>query len=173
MDTFIEQIIKKKKEPIDWFIIIGIFWLAAVIAWAVLSFISFLLPSLVLVFWGAWWVATNRNIEFEYSFTNGVMDIDTIIAQRRRKRLCSITCEKVEVFGELAKANLEGRRFDRVIMAAPKRQMEGNYYFIYRSKKYGNTMVIFHPDDRVRSAFCGALPRLMQIQLEKEAKKQG
>ena len=142
---------------------------AAIAAFVILRF-SVLLPTLVLVFWGAWWLATNRNIEFEYSITNGEMDVDCIIAQRRRKRLCTITCAKVDAYGELAKANFDGQKFQHTIMAAPSANMEGNYYFVYRSKTHGRTLVIFHPDERVQQAFFAALPRLMQIQIEKESK---
>ncbi len=170
MDTFVEQIVKKKKQPLDWLIIVAVCLAALVVSWAILKFVNFLLPMIVLVVWGAWWLITNRNLEFEYSITNGEMDVDCIIAQRRRKRLCSITCSKVEAYGELAKSDLGGRKFDHTIMAAPTVNMDGNYYFIYRSKKYGRTLVIFHPDERVQQAFFGALPRLMQIELEKQAK---
>ncbi len=166
MDTFVEQIIKKKKQLIDWLIIVGIFLLAVVIAVFVFTKISILIPMLVLVFWGAWWVATNRNQEFEYSITNGEMDIDCIIAQRRRKRLCSITCAKVESYGKLANADMTGKQFERTIMAAPAANMQDNFYFVYRSKKYGRTLVVFHPDERVQKAFYNALPRSMQMQVK-------
>lgn len=170
MDTFVEQIVKKKKQPLDWLIIAGVCLAALAVSWAIWQFVNFLLPMVVLVVWGAWWLITNRNLEFEYSITNGEMDVDCIIAQRRRKRLCSITCSKVEAYGPLDKAGLAGRKFDHTIMAASAVNMEGNYYFIYRSKKYGKTLVIFQPNERVRQAFFAALPRLMQIQLEKEMK---
>lgn len=170
MDTFVEQIVRKKKTAVDWLIIFGISVAALIVSFLIWRFVYFLLPTVVLIVWGAWWVATGRNIEFEYCITNGEMDIDTIIAQRRRKRLCGITCSKVEAYGELSKGNFEGKKFDRTIMAAPELNMDDNYYFIYRSKKYGRTLVIFHPDERVRQAFFSALPRLMQIQLEKESK---
>ncbi len=171
MDTFVEQIVRKKKQLIDWMIIVGVCFAALVVSWAIYKFISFLLPMIVLVVWGAWWLITNLNREFEYSITNGEMDIDCIIAQRRRKRLCTITCSKVEAYGELSKADFTGKKFDHTIMAAPAANMEGNYYFSYRSKKYGRTLVIFHPDERMQQAFFSSLPRLMQITLEKEMKK--
>lgn len=169
MDTFVEQIVRKKKQLIDWVMIFGICIAAAIVSWAIWKFVNFLLPMIVLVVWGAWWLITNRNQEFEYSITNGEMDVDCIIAQRRRKRLCTITCSKVEAYGELAKADLTGKKFDHTIMAAPAVNTDGNYYFVYRSKKHGRTLVIFHPDERVQQAFFNALPRLMQIQLEKKS----
>lgn len=168
MDTFIEQIIKKKKEPLDILIIVGVTLAALTISLAIFKFLSILIPLIVLVVWGAWWLITNRNREFEYSYTNGELDIDCIIAQRRRKRVASVTCAKVESYGRFQPEKLVGRKFDCTVMAAPELRMEGNYYFTYRSKKNGHTLVIFHPDERVQQAIYSALPRLMQIELDKE-----
>ncbi len=173
MDTFVEQIVKKKKTAVDFLIMMAIAFAAFLVSVAIYVYISFLLPFVVLVVWGAWWLITNRNIEFEYSYTNGEMDVDCIIAQRRRKRLCSVKCGKVEAFGLLSKAQLQGRKFDHTVMAAPTPNAEENFYFIYRSKKHGNTLVIFQPDERVQKAFISSLPRLMQIQLEKEMQANG
>jgi hypothetical protein len=168
MDTFVEQIIRKKKEPLEWLIIFGSAFAALVVSFAIFKFISMLVPMIVLVVWGAWWIITNQNKEFEYSITNGELDIDCIIAQRRRKRLCSVTCSKVESYGVYRPEKLVGRKFDHTVMAAPALHMEGNFYFIYRSKKYGTTLVVFHPDERVQKAFYTALPRLMQMQVDKD-----
>ncbi len=168
MDTFVEQIVRKKKEPLEWLIIFGCAFAALVISFAIFKYISMLVPMIVLVVWGAWWIITNQNKEFEYSITNGELDIDCIIAQRRRKRLCSLTCSKVESYGVYHPEKLVGRKFDHTVMAAPALNMEDNFYFIYRSKKYGTTLVVFHPDERMQKAFYNALPRLMQMQVEKD-----
>lgn len=173
MDTFVEQIVKRKKQPLDWLIIAAVCMAALLVSWFIITRVNFLLPMVVLVVWGAWWLITNRNIEFEYSITNGEMDVDCIIAQRRRKNMCSITCSKVEAYGKLNTLNLNGKKFDHTIVAAPHMKDENNYYFIYRSKKHGKTLVVFAPDERVQQAFYAALPRLMQIELEKQAKAQG
>lgn len=173
MDTFVEQIVQKKKEPIDWLIITATSLAALVLSAAILKWALWLMPTIVLIVWGAWWVITGRNCEFEYSITNGEMDIDCIVARRRRKRLASVTCSKVEAYGPLKPEKLTGRKFDRRLMAAPSMQTQGNYYFTYHSKKYGSTLVVFHPDDRVQRVFFASLPRLMQIELEKEKRNSG
>ena len=171
MDTFVEQIVKKKKTVMDWLIIVAIILAAFLLSSVIFLYVRFLVPMIVLVVWGAWWLCTNRNIEFEYSITNGEMDIDMIIAQRRRKRLCSIKCAKVEAYGPVETADLGNRKFDHTVMAAPSVDGEGNYYFVYRSKKYGSTLVLFQPEERVQNAFFAALPRLMQIELEKKLRE--
>lgn len=168
MDTFVEQIIKKKKTPTDILIMVATALAALLVSAAIIKYVSILLPMTVLIIWGAYWLITSRNREFEYSITNGEMDIDCIIAKRRRKRVCSVSCGKVEAYGRYVPAKFVGRRFDATIMAASAPNEQGNYYFTYRSKTHGNTLVIFQPDERVREAFFTALPRLMQIELEKK-----
>ncbi len=172
MDIFAEQIVKKKKTALDWLFAVAVAVVAAVVSFAIWKYVNFLLPMIVLVVWGAWWLITNRNLEYEYSITNGEMDVDCIIAQRRRKRLCSITCSKVEEYGKLSTVVLTGKKIDHTIMAASSAQDAENYYFIYRSKMHGRTLVIFQPNERIRQAFYAALPRLMQMQMDKQGNTQ-
>ncbi len=173
MDTFVEQIVQKKKQPLDFLIMAATATGALLLSFIIIKYVLWLMPTIVLVLWGAWWVITGRSREFEYSITNGEMDVDCIVARRRRKRLASVTCGKVDEYGPLNPEKLVGRKFDRTLMAAPEMNMEGNFYFTYRSKKYGNTLVVFHPDERVQQAFFASLPRLKQIELEKERRNSG
>lgn len=168
MDTFVEQIVRKKKGPLEWSIMVGTALVALGVSAFIFLKISMIIPMIVLIVWGAWWLITAQNQEFEYSITNGELDIDCIVAQRRRKRLCSVTCGKVEAYGVYRPETLVNRKFDHTIMAAPSANEEGNFYFIYRSKKYGTTLVVFQPNERVQKAFYAALPRLMQMQVDKE-----
>lgn len=40
--------------------------------------------------YGGYILITNMSVEYEYIVTNGEMDIDKIIAKRRRKRLITV-----------------------------------------------------------------------------------
>ncbi len=173
MDTFVEQIVQKKKQPLDLLIIVATAAAALLLSFVIIKWALWLMPTIVLILWGAWWVITGRSREFEYSITNGEMDIDCIVARRRRRRLASVTCKKVDEYGPLKPEKLVGRKFDRTLMAAPEMNMVGNFYFTYRSKKYGSTLVVFHPDERVQQAFFASLPRLKQLELEKAQKNGG
>ena len=80
MDTFVEQIIKKKKTPTDILIMVATALAALLVSAAIIKYVSILLPMTVLIIWGAYWLITSRNREFEYSITNGEMDIDCILS---------------------------------------------------------------------------------------------
>lgn len=168
MDTFVEQIVKKKKDGKDIALIVGIWILFVIVSAAAVLFLR-MLGFLILcgAGYGAWWLTTERNREFEYSLTNGSIDIDEIIAQRKRKRIVSVNGEKLESAG-VYDAAAQNRPFDRRVMAAPSEAEPGLWYFTYHSKKNGHTLVIFQPDERVLAAFRDSLPKLLQLEVNRK-----
>ncbi|MBO5929559.1 MAG: hypothetical protein J6Q42_06050 [Clostridia bacterium] len=172
MDSFVEQLVVKKKSA------------GQIVAVAVISVIAVLLIAFSLlmirvlgpitailitaVFYGAWYLLTAQNIEYEYCITNNIIDIDCIVAQRRRKRIVSVKGNKIEAAGKYVPEQWAHRAIDRTVIAAPSKNDENLYYFTYHSKKSGHTLVVFQPDDRVKESFYQGLPRLIQLDWEKE-----
>ncbi len=170
MDTFVEQIVAKKKDGKELAFIIGTVFAALMVALLAFAFVGVF--SIVLIVWiavgyGAWWVITSQNIEFEYSVTNGDVDIDRIVARRKRNRIVSVRGQKIEQAGKYDPARFQNRSFDRTVMAASSLKEEELYYFTYHSKKRGSTLVVFQPDERVREAFYKSLPKLVQLDWNK------
>lgn len=168
MDTFVEQIVRKTKSAKEYGII-ALTVLAALILTAAL--ILFMPPLFVLVIaigYGAYWLISSQNIEFEYSVTNGDIDIDQIIARRKRKRIVSVSGGKIEAMSPYVPAEFANRQFDRRVVAAPSEQT-ATWCFSYRSKKNGHTLVVFEPDDRVLAALKEGLPKLVQLELKKKS----
>lgn len=98
MDTFIEYMVRKKKTAVD---IVKIFTAiaGAVVLSAVIGFLVTITPSVMFVVWFAVFVAlwygvyviiSRQNIEYEYTFTNGELDIDAIYSKRRRVHTLSV-----------------------------------------------------------------------------------
>lgn len=179
MDTFFEQIVKKKKSPVEWAIIIGTLVAAVVLLFAILSTPILmaipLLPALLMVGigYGGWWLITSQNIEFEYCVTNGDIDVDLITAKRKRKRIVSVVGRKVESLLPYDAAKVNEKTYQRVVIAAPSKKEEGLWYFTYHSKKSGHTLVVFQPDQRVLSAFFDGLQSLVKIETRRAMQEQG
>lgn len=76
MDTFVEQIVVKKKGGKEWAIIAGILVAALILAALALLLGPFALLLIAGIGYGAYWLITSQNIEYEYSVTNGDIDID-------------------------------------------------------------------------------------------------
>ena len=173
MDTFVEQIVLKKKGSREISliasVIMGAFLIIALLVLFLLPYIGGLLLLVILgMGYGIWWVITSQNIEFEYSITNGDIDIDQIIAQRKRKRIVSVSGAKIESFSPYNAAEYTGRKFDRTVFAASSPTADDLWCFTYHSKKSGNTLVLFQPEERVLNALKPALPRLVQLDLNKK-----
>lgn len=182
MDTFFEQIVVKKKTAADYALIALIIFAALAVSMLIFFFLIPLIGVLATVLmmgalYGAWWLITNRSVEFEYCVTSGDiitgdMDIDMIVARRKRKRIVSVAGSKIESLIPYRAAEFAGRRFDRTVMAAPSLNEEGLWAFTYHSKKKGHTLVIFKPNDRVLKEFVATLPKLVQLEAKRRVRLQ-
>ena len=173
MDSFFEQIVKKKKAAKEWCIIVSAVLGALVLPVAAFFFLnSFWVIVLAGVIYGAWWLITNQNVEYEYCVTNGDMDVDQITAQRKRRRLVSVPGRKIESLLPYDATTPVGK-YQRYVVVAPSLQEEGLWSFTYHSKKNGHTFVVFQPDERILRAFYLGLPKLVQMDTEKAANELG
>lgn len=176
MDNFCEQILKKKKGALEWAIIVGTLLLALALAFLAFLF-SGLIPGMFIIVlagiaYGAWWLITTQNVEFEYCVTNGDIDVDQITARRKRKRLVSVAGRKIQSLQPYDPAAPLGQ-YQRRVMAAESLNEDGLWCFTYHSKKNGNTFVVFHPDMRVLKALYGGLPKLVQMDTARAARAAG
>ena len=170
MDTFFEQIIKKKKTVSEWGGIVAT--LLAVLLW-VLN-LPLLTPLLIVgVCYGAWWLITGLNVEYEYCVTNGDIDIDLIIAKRKRKRIVSVAGRKVESLLPYDAAKTDEKTYQRVVVAAASKKEAGLWCFTYHSKKNGHTLVVFEPEERVLCAFADGLSSLVKIETRRAMQERG
>jgi hypothetical protein len=102
-DVFKEQLVKKEKNNKDNLMRVGI------VAGAIIVFLGFsaftanpvvsaLFPFVFLVLCGAAYVLfTMLNVEYEYIYTNGELDIDRITNKSRRKRVFSSDVRAIEI----------------------------------------------------------------------------
>lgn len=167
--TFVEQIIVREKTPKQNAYAMLIMALTAILlafTWVFLGLGLFVLLLFVLGI-VMWKLLSEMNIEYEYSIFEGTIDIDRIVARRKRNRVVSVSLQKAETAGRYRPEEWKERGVDRVVMAAPSEKSEGLYCFSYRSKKRGHTLVIFQPNERTMEAFEKGLPRLLQRDLHK------
>ena len=165
MDSFCEQIVQKKKGAKEWAIIILVVLGALLLIFGAFL-INLLIVALLAVGYGAWWLITTRNVEYEYCVTNGDIDVDKIVARRKRTRLVSVSGRKIRALAPYDPAKPLGK-FQRTVLVAPSLDMEGLWYFTYHSKKNGNTLVVFQPNERVLRQLYAGLPKLVQMDTDR------
>lgn len=173
MDSFFEQIVKKKKGAGEWAVIVAVLVAAAALLVLVVMFAAmYIIIVGVGIVYGAWWLASTQNVEYEYCVTNGDIDVDKIVARRKRTRLVSVAGRKIRALAPYDPQKPLGK-FQRTVMVAPSLKEEGLWYFTYHSKKNGDTLVVFQPDDRVLGAFYEGLPKLTQMDTARAAREAG
>ncbi len=161
MDSFKELLVTRKPNNTVFFKRTVIFIAALLIA--VVLFIILNVMSLVLIallFWGAYLLIKNFDVEYEYICTNGDLDIDKITAKSRRKRLISVDLKNVLNFGSLNDKNLNK---DYSIIDATSGESEDESYFIQcKDTKYGMCNVLITPDEDMLEVIKTYLPRTIR-----------
>ena len=167
MDTFMEKIVEKKKTPKDMAITAGIV-LAALLAITILTNIVLTYASLsgispllwVGVIYGAFYLIRSRSIEYEYIVTNGDLDIDKIVAKRKRKRIFNGNCKGFDILARYRGTHYE-HSMDGIknrIEAVSTMQAE-DIYFIVLNYKGERTIGFFQAIERIRDSFWKLNPR--------------
>ncbi len=165
MDIFVEQIVKKpsgrKEMLLKALIGIGAGLISAV---GVLLLGSYALVVIVGVFYGAYWLMTGLDCEYEYIVTNGEIDIDKIVAKRKRKRLITIKASTFESYGEYKDApKLES---NVTVVKADGNGDNPLYYADFKHNSIGNARLVFSPNERVLEALKPFLPRSIRTSMK-------
>lgn len=165
MDTFIEKLVTRKKGFKDSMITSGI--LAGAVILILLSMTVKVLQQLgVGIFFAAGFVYLGyrliaaRNVEFEYIVTNGELDIDKIISQRKRKRIFSASCKEFDILSPV-KSNSFSQSVQSIknrIDASSSIDSPGAY-FATLNYKGNKTLLIFEPDEKMLNNFKIFIPR--------------
>jgi hypothetical protein len=160
MDVFLEQIVGKKTTSADILKKIGII-LAAVVIIFLSLFVLPLIPNIIgqifgmiglLVvigaIYGAYYLISGMSIEYEYILTNGEIDVDKIIARRKRKRLITVDTRDFEEFGLYRNAPSVGQNVT-TIMACISPDAPNTYYALLEHSKFGRVLLVFNPNEKI------------------------
>jgi ABC-type transport system involved in multi-copper enzyme maturation permease subunit len=165
MDTFFEQIVSIKKSGKALIIGISVWIFALFIIAFLLLFASSLVggfaPFLVIgVGYGAWWLTSKLNIEYEYIVTNGEMDIDKIINKSARQRVSSFKIANVERIEKYNPNLLTNVNRQNVVFAC--NQGDPNAYLLVASREDTKVnYIVFAPNEKVREGIKKSLPKFI------------
>lgn len=161
MDIFIEQLVKKKKGIKE----IAVAF-AAIIAGLILVFLSlqllavpfvsaFVLLIIAGIVFAVYRVITAANLEYEYCFTNGALDIDKIINRRSRRRMAEVNARRIEMMGTNKLPQFERLLNDKnvkKIYACTSVDDDGVYFIDFMGDD-NHKMLIFNPNDKIKDGF--------------------
>ncbi len=170
MDIFCEEIVKKKKSPAEqaavaaiwlvaWLLCVGLLYLGLQAP----NFFMLLLLAAAGVAYGGFKLAARLNLEYEYSVTNGTLDIDVIVNRSSRRRLVSVELAEVDDFGPYDPARQRPEQFDSIVRAVANPAAQPPVMAArLRHPAKGRMLVVFQPGEKVLAAVQSALPRTLQ-----------
>lgn len=167
MDVIVEYIVKRKNTGKDLILQILILIAAVTLTLLLLATGFLILPSLMPILfllamgsvYGGYLLFTQYNVEYEYIFVNGEMDVDKIIARRKRKRLVTVNARSFEAFGIYKPAEHQNATYANRIYACGNLNDPGNFYAVMNHPKLGRTLLVFSPNDRILNALKTYIPR--------------
>ncbi|MDD4493774.1 MAG: DUF6106 family protein [Eubacteriales bacterium] len=166
MNAFAEKIVARRLTA-KHYLTIGCISLAVPVVFVLLlsiPFISDIVMNLALLViiglvYGAYQLIRSMLLEYEYTVTNGDIDIDVIIAKSRRKRLFSVSAKEIEIIaryqGSFYPAGLD--RLKTSVKSVSSMEDEG-IYFIKASHKGQAVAAFFQPDERMLDIFKMSIP---------------
>lgn len=161
MDIFVEQLVKRKRKTTDYIKVFLCFAAALVVVMLMFSFsnIPYVGSLIFLAAAGVVYLIYNLsltiNLEYEYCFTNGALDVDKIIAARRRKRLTDVNARNIEMMASTKDHAFNGymnNRDIKKVYACSSVDDEGVYFVLY-TKDSKKTMLLFNPNETIKDGF--------------------
>lgn len=173
--TFLEKIVSKKNDAADNLKKVGIVIAFIVIFFLAIavSFLRMFAPVLIIgAAWGAWWLITGMSKEYEYIVTDNYLDVDCIVAQRKRYRIFSGDAKEFEICARMnTDLYREYARGDiKVLNLAPTENKEKNYFLVTVNKakkaktKGQKVVVIFEPHEKMVPALKKYNPSKIKIE---------
>lgn len=165
MDTFFEQIvsIKKSGKAVALFCLIWILALTLCAFLLLTGILGMLTPILIIgLGYGAWWLTSKFNVEYEYIVTNGTMDIDKIVNKSSRQRISSFELDKVERLEKYNDHLLQNVKKENIVFACNKN--DPNAYLLVASKEDTKVnYIVFTPSEKLQAAIKKSLPKFIAL----------
>ncbi len=172
MDNFAEQLVKKNETSSDktrriFMILFGVFLTVSILFLSFLQInrpITAFLGMIVAAASGfvTFFSVRSTYVEYEYTFTNGELDVDKIIAKRKRMYLISTNVRSFNDFGKYEDGMEETE--DLTVIFATDNIASHEYYAEFSDESYGNVRLVFAPDVRMLENIRKFLPSKLKKQ---------
>lgn len=156
-DFYTEQLIKKQRDTKDTIKKTGM--IIVTVLSVLLAFITplgIILPILLIV--ADVLVLRNLNVEYEYVFVNGDLDIDKIMNKSRRKRMFSVDADQMELLAPVGAVELmqykKAKTYDYTSGTG-----NAQVYGLITSEKGEVKKILFEPNETIVEGFFVKAPR--------------
>ncbi len=165
-DLYTEEIVKKEKTAKDSLIkvllIIGT--AVAVLSLMVLGWVSLILIAVFAV--ADFFVMPTLDLEYEYLYVNGEIDIDKIMSKQKRKRVFSGDTASLELLAPTQSHELDHYKSRTDIKKSDfsSGRKDAKTYTMILKKEQGMEMVIFEPSEVILKDMKRMAPREVHLQ---------
>ncbi len=154
-DVFVEQIVLRKKSILDHLKYTGIVLGMLIVNFAVLFFgiTRMIFPvTFALSCWFLYNILRDSRVEYEYSFTNGDLDVDCIRGKRKRQNLVSLTVRRLDLLAPMTEEYAKEYRSQTIraeVDASAGPKSEGRWFARYSDEQGVETILFFNPNDKL------------------------
>ena len=133
-DICTEQLIKSKKSKGQWFLEGMVLAATLLSVYGVVHCLFFIVLTGILLVMDIY-LYLEFDAEYEYFFVNGELDVDKIIHKSRRRRICTIKLEEIEVLAPFGTGEL--RQYQRAKKSdLQKTKKSGMTSWMHRASRY-------------------------------------
>lgn len=168
-DVFVEQIVERRQDFKSSAKKLGIVFAALLVSavFLVIGLLRFIFPAVfALSMYLAFRYVKDQNIEYEYSFTNGELDVDKITGRRKRKSELSVKVRKFDIMAPMVekyRSEYETQIIIRTVDASTSPKSESRWFARFRDDAGVTTLLIFEPNERLIEAIRKYIPsKIMQ-----------
>jgi hypothetical protein len=124
-----------------------------------------LLPAAAAGF-GTWFLFTQNRIEYEYIISGDELAVTKILAESKRKPMITVSVRQFTAFGNLRDA---GQPSDsQTLVLACAAQDAAAFYADFDHSEFGQTRLIWTPNDDILQYLTKFLPRTLNFRYEKQ-----
>ena len=122
----------------------------------------FLLVLVIGAIYGAYYLLTGCYTEYEYTVTNGELDVDKIVGKRKRSHLLTVPVPKFTGFGVYTDQTDDPS--DATLFLCSDNTGENAYYADFTTEEYGTARLIFTPNEEMVQTIVLFLPAALKRQ---------
>ena len=163
-ESYVELLVKKKKTPKD-SILKGLMIAGIVILVLIGLVIPLVLIAAIALGVLAYFKMPGLDLEFEYLYVNGELDIDKIMSKVKRKRVGSFDISKAEMVAPVKSHELDYYRQskDLKVVDCSSGDDHANVYGMVIKDEKGMKLVLFEPNQEILNDMRRIAPRKVKF----------
>ena len=151
-----EQLIKRKKSKGQWFLEGMVLAATLLSVYGVVHCLFFIVLTVILLVMDIY-LYLEFDAEYEYLFVNGELDVDKIIHKSRRRRICTIKLEEIEVLAPFGTGEL--RQYQRAKKSDYSSGRRNDQTYVLVVSRAGELRkIIFEPNQTIVDGYAGMIP---------------